>query len=444
MASDLAVQQSEQSKEPSSSSASAVSNAMISAASTANGTSQQTRFSFYEPQEIKAEIEPPSANRFTFYNTTEIRSEQRMAATRQPRPAGPNPSNSSSAGGARKDVPAATIPEDLPSTRSADSTDEILRSLQETEEQRMQLLGLGMETTTSSGNNNLKSMSKGRSSSTNKSSSTTTPLPSSKPSTKRTMVTTPQGGPPATTHNTMARPPQSVAAAVVAAASSSSTSALHNIDTVEDGSKNASSSGSNPYEDAIREALDLLRRHRSPPESPAFPLPPGGTRVPPPDHVGVQPVLSTNLSPNSRQFRPRTPREEDRVLQSRHDDEDDDEDKGDEFDIYDDVNVPPPMHETTKMVESIMNGEGPTPSATDPYEEAKLKAKQRQERMAKYASRLQEFKSSLPADAWIQPSTSATSPTQNSITYSERNVGNSPLKQVGTTDESAALSDLSQ
>ena len=93
-----------------------------------------------------------------------------------------------------------------------------------------------------------------------------------------------------------------------------------------EGSHTSAASELNPYEDAIKEALNLLRKHR----------------------VDEPPKLAVDASRDDV---------DDLIAQSR----------------------------TT-----------PRGQLTETYEEQRLKAQQRQERMAQYASRLQEFKSSLP------------------------------------------------
>ena len=106
-------------------------------------------------------------------------------------------------------------------------------------------------------------------------------------------------------------------------------------------SHTSTASDQNPYEDAIKEALNLLRKHR----------------------VDDPPKLAVDVCRDDV---------DDLIAQSR----------------------------TT-----------PRGQLTETYEEQKLKAQQRQERMAQYASRLQEFKSSLPNQheqrLTLQTSTSA-------------------------------------
>lgn len=211
-----------------------------------NNEEYPTRFRFYEPQIIKLDDGDRHPNRFSFYD-------------------------------ARQELtPVENIPDD--------STDEILRSLQETEVQRLNILN-------------------------------TDP------------------------------------------------SAVVNQPMVTD----TTTTSSNPYEDAIKEALELLRKHRSPPGTPAASSAPPVT-------------VSVKTAGIGNDDRSRTPRDQDRLLKHRMDEPDDNVD--DDLVILDAT-----LPASAKSPELL----------ADAYEEHKLKAKQRQQRMAQYASRLEEFKSSLPA-----------------------------------------------
>ena len=105
----------------------------------------------------------------------------------------------------------------------------------------------------------------------------------------------------------------------------------------------------NPYEDAIREALDLLRKHRPPspgPQAPAL----QGTGIPTAQHQQQHLAIDMNVVHGAiSNHNLRTPRDADRVLQSRW--------------------------------ESPHN-----------QEEINARRKERQERMARYTSRLAEIK----------------------------------------------------
>lgn len=255
---------SSENKENATTASSSVSDAISAAAATSNPT--QTRFSFYDAAEVQLQIsgsdgskeDPGHPNRYNFYNALEL-DQQKQLQEKQEQTA-----------------------------KSDDGTEDILRSLQETEEQRMQILQVDVNPT---------------------------------PVAVKTRRMTPSAAP--------------------------ATKAEEEVEDFED-------DGSNPYEDAIKEALDLLRRHRSPPVSPAVVVTGG----------------PGDLQPHHRSI---TPKEHDRLLQMRQEDSEDD------------------VSHTRQEQEQE--------DITDLLEEQRLKAKQRQERMAQYASRLQEFKSSLPAAA---------------------------------------------
>jgi hypothetical protein len=321
---------------------------------------------------------------------------------------------------------------------SSGSADEILRSLQETEEQRLQLLkavtpsedmvrklhqngGKGSNITTNNHNASTKSNSTRR------------------PMSVAATTLVQGGGSTTTTKGTKASNglSSSLGGATPSVVDTSGGTSHYAATTAND--------NSNPYEDAIKEALDLLRRHRSPSGGIGTPRDAAQTLLDTAAGTGTGPLQL--LSPRSRALRPRTPRENDRVLQSRLDEDDD-----------------------QIMVEEEV---GATSDPVASYEEAKLKAKQRQERMAGYASRLQEFKSSMPTEigdttttttttAWQprQPATSAIHsveevhpPAASTTNYTgatsgrhlqqpQPQLGMSPIPQHGSMDE--VISDVSQ
>ena len=415
---------------------SSVSNAIRAAAA---NSSTQTRFSFYNAQEVQMEFsggkstDSSDPQRFTFYNADSTVDEQDHSPTNVANNFGVRQSDTepfldntvNMDGGTESDrlrgrsrgnrpnlTPLITgeLKSEAPATASREqlvavdnlpglgaalssgSTDDILRSLQETEEQRMQLL---------------KSMA---------------PIDdkniANTKSSRRSVSSQGSGKTPST------RDREYIECSLTAGPA------------IKGGSANsASTDESNPYEDAIKEALDLLRRHRSPPGTPHISsvqdLPESvavASENPPSGEMAL-------LSPKSRARRQQTPRENDRVLQARWDDDDD-----------------------IVLDTSEKNFVGH--DAVVSYEEAKLKAKQRQERMAQYASRLQEFKSSagLSSSQSSKPVTPSTSflpmqqplatPSTVVLAKSEDldsdNLGDSPVRHVGVTDESVGLSDISQ
>eukprot|EP00980_Cylindrotheca_fusiformis_P031716 scaffold26851_cov186-Cylindrotheca_fusiformis.AAC.1 len=255
---------------------SSVSDAISAAAATSHPT--QTRFSFYDAAEVQLQLaksdgsskkeEEKNKNRFHFYNAQELEQQNHQQQQEEEQQQ-------------REEAESFTF-----AAKSDDGTEDILRSLQETEEQRMQILQVEVNPSPR-------------------------PAPSSNKKKTTTRRMTPSAAAPAQTNES-----------------------------------DENSEGSNPYEDAIKEALDLLRRHRTPPESPAVVVTGG----------------PGNLQSDSRSI---TPKEKDRLLQMRLEDDGDD-------DLQD------------QDISNVLVDQ-------------KLRAKQRQERMARYASRLQEFKSSLPA-----------------------------------------------
>ena len=248
----------------------------------------------------------------------------------------------------------ANLEEEKPQEESKNNTDDILRSLQETEEQRMQILKTVPpcdNSTTSTTNGTLSKM-------------TTT-----------------------STSNEV-----NIAAAT---ADTTTASATGGNDGNGDGSDdNSNTNMNNPYEDSIRAALTLLRKHRSPPPSPCV------------DDTTANGATSTenndsnnaNIDPNHHhqsERRDRTPKEQDRLLQYRSYDEDENVDQKANNDDVDDA-------------ETLLNKTS-GPSVDDAVQVAKLKSKQRQERMAKYATRLQEFKSNSAPEQQLQRQLSSSS-----------------------------------
>lgn len=304
-------------KENSTAGSSSVSDAISAAAATSN--SAQTRFSFYDAAEVQLQIsgsgssqqqqqekgDLKQANRFNFYNAAELEEKQRqlnieVEKKRQLEQERLRQLQKDRENQQINERPPPIIPESagLPSSNSGDIDEaarEILRSLQETEEQRISILQVGAHATHT-------------------------------PTTQQAISSTRRNNRRTPSHF--------------------------------DGEE------ANPYEDAIKEALDLLRRHRSPASSPA---------------VVVTGGPGDFSSPVARVRLP-TPKEHDRLLQMREDDTSEFEENGGYQNEEDDA------------IEHV----GQEEDIADLLEIQKLKAKQRQERMAQYASRLQEFKSSLP------------------------------------------------
>mmetsp|Transcript_888 Transcript_888/g.2067 ORF Transcript_888/g.2067 Transcript_888/m.2067 type:complete len:1363 (-) Transcript_888:851-4939(-) len=115
----------------------------------------------------------------------------------------------------------------------------------------------------------------------------------------------------------------------------------------------------NPYEDTIRTALNLLRKHRS---SPKF-----SSSI---DNAVEMDESGSNCNRNSKDMISSIKLDQDPILQEHSYDDGDEDDNEIAVD--------------------------------DAVQEAKMKSKQRQERMAKYASRLQELKSSLPPEQQLK------------------------------------------
>jgi len=236
------------------------------------------------------------------------------------------------------------------------NTEEILRSLQETEDQRIQIL----KTESPCGND------------------TTTNGSSSSMETAATIT-------------------ESNIVAATAGIIATST------DGVSDNDNNRNNNINNPYEDSIRAALTLLRKHKSSPHSQNV----GNifTKDVARQNCGDSSTenfvslsynknntannnnKNVNINPNHQlEQRDRTPKEQDRLLQYRSYDEDDDVDYKVSSNDFDETLLDKP----------------PGPAVDDAVQEAKLKSKQRQERMAKYASRLQEFKSNLAPEQQLE------------------------------------------
>lgn len=274
----------------------------------------QTRFRFYEPQEaVDENKEEKNAHRFNFYDDKTRQElaavENNMRAAQKKKVTTPTPIVLA--------PPTTNITAASATADPLGSADEILKSLQETEEQRLSIL----------------------------------------------QVSDPNA--------------QSVPAAPPS---------------------NDDSANNNPYEDAIKEALDLLRKHRSPPTTPSAAV----DATPLPTSLEVNSTSSPDLLTNGP-GRARTPREEDRLLKHRvHNGDDTKNNKtllattsgGDSGFEVETSNT----GETNNSEETNSSTPLAVDGLTDAYEEHKLKAKQRQQRMAQYASRLQEFKSSLPSE----------------------------------------------
>ncbi|KAL7563309.1 hypothetical protein ACA910_016668 [Epithemia clementina (nom. ined.)] len=157
----------------------------------------------------------------------------------------------------------------------------------------------------------------------------------------------------------------------------------------------SSSDVSNPYEDAIKEALDLLRKHRSPRE-PFVPMSQAST----PAVSNVMHLSSPTRTPGGVQhsrhwmenhdLRSRTPPDEDRILQLREEvsndsNKQDGDTEDDEFDLDGDGGARAMPDQGAVTASAVALGEA--------YQaEIEARRKQRQERMAKYATRLAELK----------------------------------------------------
>eukprot|EP00526_Cylindrotheca_closterium_P003769 CAMPEP_0113642822 /NCGR_PEP_ID=MMETSP0017_2-20120614/22499_1 /TAXON_ID=2856 /ORGANISM="Cylindrotheca closterium" /LENGTH=1185 /DNA_ID=CAMNT_0000554271 /DNA_START=286 /DNA_END=3843 /DNA_ORIENTATION=- /assembly_acc=CAM_ASM_000147 len=319
-------------KENSTAGSSSVSDAISAAAATSN--SAQTRFSFYDAAEVQLQISGSSsshqqetedlkkANRFNFYDAAELEEQQKQLQLEEEKNRHQEQERIRQLQKEREirqtnERPTPIIPGSatVPASNSAEmdgAAEDILRSLQETEEQRMSILQVDTHAAETP---------------TNEQSSS---------STRRNNRRTPSNS----LHETLSEQTMETA----------HRSSIDGEDV-------------NPYEDAIKEALDLLRRHRSPAKSPTVVVTGG-------------PV---DMSSPTTHVRLPTPKEHDRLLHMREDDTSEIEGNHGYRHEQDD----------TQHV-------GQEEDIADILEMQKLKAKQRQERMAQYASRLQEFKSSLP------------------------------------------------
>lgn len=181
----------------------------------------------------------------------------------------------------------------------------------------------------------------------------------------------------------------------------------------------------NPYEDAIKEALDLLRKHRSPPASPAVGQ--VGDRI-----NGMAQPFPTTVNVARSNNRGMTVVE----MSATKDERDASQD-----DIFHNA------VDSSDGIRPIMsdNPDGGSENLADALQEAKLKAKQRQERMAEYANRLQEFKSSLPPEQLLQPSSSYQSRNSPVPTTEEVPSDEQPrfIHQVASADSAGIISELS-
>ncbi|KAL3918873.1 MAG: hypothetical protein SGILL_004037 [Bacillariaceae sp.] len=228
-------------------------------------------------------------------------------------------------------------------------TDDILRSLQETEEQRMQIL---------------------------------------QPAGVLLSAPPHVAAAPTTDVNTMSASSVISTGSASLVATSSLNASNHHAQSTATSSNN---DNNNPYEDAIREALDLLRKHRSPPPSPSMNAIMGSSAA---ATASLGGVASLPPQPTTR----RTP------TAAIQEDENTTEDSQR-------IATTPAANSATDISSSD--------SLTDALQEAKLKAKQRQERMAEYASRLQEFKSSLPPEEQ-QVETENQQPESSQLTYDQQ------------------------
>lgn len=165
----------------------------------------------------------------------------------------------------------------------------------------------------------------------------------------------------------------------------------------------------NPYEDAIKEALVLLRKHRSPPGSPShhpernYPNNIDLDR----NHIVASNISTVHdsLDESSNGQTPRTVktgRSRGCVGPSIH------------VDSVEEILDPQQEQHIPSGSNTLTGGIGNlSDNITGALQEAKLKAKKRQERMAEYASRLQEFKSSLPPEQQLQLQPSSSFQSQN-------------------------------
>ena len=171
-------------------------------------------------------------------------------------------------------------------------------------------------------------------------------------------------------------------------------------------------SQNNPYEDAIKEALNVLRRHRSGSTASSTTSTttttskrnsesnkgkiPSSSMIPPPTSVGVDSTTTSKnggapvpFPDNTRKLlRPRTPPEADKILQYREDDDGEEEGKDQTDGGNDHCEDAPKRMDVVEESSSSPRAA----AALEKYQQVKSKAKERQERMAKYASKLEEFK----------------------------------------------------
>ncbi|VEU40771.1 unnamed protein product [Pseudo-nitzschia multistriata] len=289
---------------------------------------QQKRFSFYDAQEVGGILglsrsespsppveEKPNPNRFNFYDPKLIAEADENAPNTHLNFQVQLQLERGDTKQQQKEI--LTVPEtrdkveddNIVDSNIDANTDEILRSLQETEDQRKQILQPAASTLSSS-------------------------LASS-------------------------TPPMAATITGVDIAASTGVATAHATTTTDDcGSANHNLNivNTNPYEDSIRTALDLLRKHKvSPPNSPSV-----GNVI---DAVEQVDRYSVNMSD-----RDRTPKEHDRLLQHRSYDEDDN---------------------CVKAVDYVV-------------QEAKWKSKQHKEVIARYANKLEEFKSALSPEDQLQ------------------------------------------
>lgn len=332
---------------------------------------EKRRFSFYDAKEVGVigvgrflplKDEKPNPNRFRFYDPdmiaadenlpkTQLNSQDKIHRTEQEdQRQTPKVETTSGAANNSDTVPIVADNDDniqIPTEQTRkkengnNNADEILRSLQEIEVQRMQILQPA-----------------------------TAPLSESSGSVLASGARTDTDDVACGDCNSITGVDIAASTAVAATATNTYTPTYDN-----DSGSNNNPYNNNPYEDSIRAALTLLRKHRSSPQhSTSVNNAVDGLE---PDSNDSNDIISnTNLDLDRN-----IEGEQDPILQGRSYDDDDDSDEDDKND-------------NEKAVD-------------DAVQEAKMKSKQRQERMAKYASRLQEFKSSLPPEQQLQPQFSA-------------------------------------
>jgi serine/threonine protein kinase len=336
---------------------------------------EKRRFSFYDAKEVGVigvgrffPSKDDNPNRFRFYDpdmiaadenlpNTQLNSQDKMHRTEEEdQRQTPKVEKASSAANNSDTVPVPIVADNddtiqVPTEQTKkrengnNNADEILRSLQETEVQRMQILQPA-----------------------------TAPLSESSGSVLASGARTETDDVACSDANSITGVDIAASRAVAATDPATATAPATNTyttPTYNNDSVNSNPNNINPYEDSIRAALTLLRKHRSTPQH--------STSVNN-DVDGLEPDSndSNDIINNMNLDMDRNVEgQQDPILQGRSYDDDSDEDE--------------------------YNKKGNEKVVDDAVQEAKMKSKQRQERMAKYASRLQEFKSSLPPEQQLQP-----------------------------------------